>query len=165
MTINNIAHVHECIVYLHEELGFSELINDQPPSSPEEESVDKIFETVLGGGSDPPSAQGEKLPQWALSADSRRNTDDSMDGKLEEPAAISKLTCSNETSNEHLQSLVEMATSDMKATIFKLLEILPKKVFSFFAQCCKLYLYFNRIRIIQLYKIDLLKLNQQCEFV
>ena len=133
MTVNNIAHVHECIVSLHEELGFSELINEQSTSSPGEESVDKLFEIVAGGGSDPTSVQGEKIPQWALSADSRRNTDDSMNEKLEEPAVIHKLTCSDETSNEHLQKLVEMATSDMKATIFKLLEILPKKVLPLFS--------------------------------
>ena len=129
MTVNNIAHVYECIVSLPEELGFSEPTQDQ-----ESENTGGPLQSTSSAGdsfevcdveSDLNNAQGEKLPQWALSADSsRRNTEIT---KEEEQPPI-RITCSDETSNEYLQGLVEAALSDMKTIIFKLLEIVPKKV-------------------------------------
>ena len=129
MTVNNIAHVHECIVSLPEELGFSELTQDQ-----ESENTGGPLQSTSSAGDsfevcdvecDLNSSQGEKLPQWALSANtSRRNTE----VVKEEEQPQTRITCSDETSNEYLQGLVDSALSDMKSIIFKLLEIVPKRV-------------------------------------
>ena len=132
MTVNNIAHVHECIVSLPEELGFSE------PTDPESEPTRGPLQSTSSAGdsfevcevdSDPTKDPSEKLPQWALSADSsRRNTETIKEDDEEEEQPPRRLTCEDETSNEYLQGLVETALSDMKSIILKLLEIVPKKV-------------------------------------
>ena len=128
LTVNNIAHVHECIVSLPEELGFSE-----PTDQESEHTGGPLQSTSSAGdsfefcevGNEPNNPQGDKIPQWALSADSsRRNTEVTKD----EEQPVPKITCSDETSNEYLQGIVDVALSDMKSTILKLLEIVPRKV-------------------------------------
>ena len=129
MTVNNIAHVYECIVSLPEELGFSESTDQEsePTGGPlhSTSSAGDSFE-VCDVDSDPSNAQGEKIPQWALSADTGRRNTETI--KEEEEQPLPKITCSDETSNEYLQGLVETALSDMRTVIFKLLDLVPKKV-------------------------------------
>ena len=129
MTVNNIAHVHECIVALPEELGFSE-----PTDQESEPTGGQLHSTSSAGDSfevcdsemDPNNAPGEKLPQWAISAESSRKNTEIM--KEEELPKITKIVCTDHTSNEYLQGLVDTAVSHMKSTILKLLEIVPRKV-------------------------------------
>ena len=56
---------------------------------------------------------------------SRKNTEIM---KEEELPKITKIVCTDHTSNEYLQGLVDTALSHMKSTILKLLEIVPRKV-------------------------------------
>ena len=128
MSANNIAHVLECIVSLPEELGFSEATELEPETTGgplhSTSSAGDSFE-VCDVDSDPNNAQGDKIPQWALSAESsRRNTDTIK----EEDQPMRRITPTDETSNEYLQGLVDTAISDMKDIILKLLEIIPKRV-------------------------------------
>ena len=128
MTANNIAHVLECIVALPEELGFSEATEIESETTGGQlhstSSAGDSFE-VCDFDSDPTNNQGEKIPQWAKSAESsRRNTETIK----EEEQPQRRITPTDETSNEYLQGLVETAISDMKESILKLLEIIPKRV-------------------------------------
>ena len=117
---------------LPEELGFSE-----PTDQESEQTAGPLQSTSSAGdsfevcevGSDPDNTQGDKVPQWALSADSsRRNTEVMKEEEEEEEQPLPRITCSDKTSNEYLQGLVDVAISDMKITILKLLEIVPNKV-------------------------------------
>ena len=128
MTVNNIAHVLECIVSLPEELGFSEATEQESETTggplQSTSSAGDSFE-VCDVDSDPNNVQGEKIPQWAMSAESsRRNTETIKED--EQPTR--RITPTDVTSNEYLQGLVETAISDMKDIIMKLLEIIPKRV-------------------------------------
>ena len=131
MTVNNIAHVHECIVSLPEELGFSEPTDQEsdPTGGPLQStsSAGDSFE-VCDVDSDPNKDQSEKLPQWALSADSSRRNTEKIKEEEEEEQPPRRITSEDETSNEYLQGLLDTASSDMKSTILKLLDIVPKKV-------------------------------------
>ena len=131
MTINNIAHVHECIVSLPEELGFSEPTDqDSDPTGGPLQSTSSAGDSfeVCDVDSDPNKDQSEKIPQWALSADSSRRNTETIKEEEEEEQPPRRITCEDEKSNEYLQGLVDTALSDMKSTILKLLEIVPKKV-------------------------------------
>ena len=149
MTANNIAHVLECIVALPEELGFSEATEIESETTGGQlhstSSAGDSFE-VCDFDSDPTNNQGEKIPQWAKSAESsRRNTETIK----EEEQPQRRITPTDETSNEYLQGLVETAISDMKESILKLLEIIPKRVIIYiiaFIIHKDVSLYYNRLK-------------------